>query len=71
MKIYSWNQLWSGLLCGGLLIWWGTQAYSETPALALTQFSLAALLVWPVRESCSARRNRASAGVHVTGLRMA
>ena len=45
MKIYSWNQLWSGLLCGGLLIWWGTQAYSETPALALTQFSLAALLL--------------------------
>ena len=45
MKIYSWNQLWSGLLCGGLLIWLGTQAYSEAPALALTQFSLAALLL--------------------------
>lgn len=45
MKIYSWNYLWSGLLCGGILTWWGVRAYSETPALSLVEFVLAAILL--------------------------
>ncbi|MEY8230432.1 hypothetical protein AALA82_02245 [Oscillospiraceae bacterium 50-16] len=42
MKIFSWNHLWSGLICAGGLTWCGIQTYSKTPALALAQFALAA-----------------------------
>ena len=58
MKIFSWNHLWSGLICAGGLTWCGIQTYSKTPALALAQFALAAF--WLARGLWCALTKRGS-----------